>query len=466
MGAGAPQAPVADQAALPSFTPELASGTGSTLAGRGIPNMIGDFFGSSGSVVGVVPRTVSFSYTGTGTVITTFIAGGDPNASLVFDVPPISIVNNSADLFSVGQGSDTDGNGFADTFAIAEPIPPTDAATSPGSTFAFDGGTAANPTGTYQDGDDWLINYSFTEFIQVELPLQPGGGGVHVGRTKIAENSSPIPRRRIFLNYSLFDDVPLTRRRVTVNRFSPGFEHTFLCNQMSFELRAPFAGTIDTQLNAEGSQVHSVEFGDLFLSLKALLLRSEMLALAAGVSVSVPTADDTTVSLASGRELLRIENEVVHLMPYIGWLLEPNSRWFTHGFLQLDTDIEGNSIVFNPTGNRPVMLGKLRDTAFLYSDVGIGYRWYENPQACQLLAIIPTVEWHYNRSLEPAKILDTGRLRIGQPREDIQVLNMVLASTFQFRNNRSLSIGYATPIGNSSDRQFDGELRVIWNRFF
>jgi hypothetical protein len=462
---GLRQQPAGDQPSLPSFSPNLASGTGSALAARGTPGMIGDFFGTSGSDVSFIPRTIQFSYVGIGFSTTQF-PPGDPNGSLIFDVPPFGPEIGQPDLVSVGQGIDSDSNGFADTFAIAEPVAPTDAATSPGPSFSYDGGTARNPTGTYNNGDSWLINYSYTELIRVALPLRPGGGAIHVGRMKIAENSSPLPRCRVFFNYSLFDDVPLAPDGVTVNRFGPGFEHTFLNDLMSLELRAPFAGTLDTDLMVGQSQVRDVEFGDVFLSLKALLFRFDRWALATGLSLSLPTANDTGVFLTDGTELLRIENETVHLMPFVGWLYQPDSRWFTQGFIQVDSDVRGSPVIVNPTGSQPVLVAKLRDTTFLYADVSFGYWWYENPQAQRLLSIVPMLELHYNRSLENARTISTGRVQVGEPTEDIQVLNLLAASTFMFRNGSTMSIGYATPIGNSSDRQFDGELRVIWNRYF
>ena len=365
-----------------------------------------------------------------------------------------------------GRGRDSSGNGRADTFDIAEPTLPTDADMAPGAGFQFDGGTANNPNGVYQDGDIWNIDYSYTERIHIEVPL-PGGGGSVVGRMKIAENASPLPRDRVFFNYSLFDNVPLTQGGVTVNRFAPGFEKTFWDQLVSFELRAPFAATLDTNLIADSpSQFRDVEFGNLFLSLKALLVETSGGAFSAGLSVAVPTANDTIVSLADGKELLRLENESVHIMPYIGWLLRPSDRWFAHGFVQVDVDANGNSVLGSADGVNRTDLGQLRDVTFLYVDAGVGYLAYENPGAELITRFVPMAELHYNRSLEANDPFIAGPLQIGQQRNDIQILNAVVAGTFQLRSATAVSIGYATPLATNADAQFDGELRVIWNRNF
>ncbi len=62
---------------------------------------------------------------------------------------------------------------------------------------------------------------------------------------KLSENTSPIPRDRVFVNYSYFDNVPLQQGGVDVNRFVPGFEKTFFNGITSVEVRAPMASTLD-----------------------------------------------------------------------------------------------------------------------------------------------------------------------------------------------------------------------------
>src|SRR5688572_30352983 len=125
----------------------------------------------------------------------------------------------------------------------------------------------------------------------------PSPGTSSVGRVKLAENVSPIPRDRVFVNYSYFDNVPLTPDGVNVNRFVPGFEKTFLDGTMSFEVRFPFASTLSSNVVAGGPTKDDWgEFGNLSAIWKTLLHVDRRWVTTAGLQLTVPTADDVTVS--------------------------------------------------------------------------------------------------------------------------------------------------------------------------
>ncbi len=76
------------------------------------------------------------------------------------------------------------------------------------------------------------------------------------------------------------------------------------------------------------------------------------------------------------------------------------------------------------------------------------------------------LELHYNRSLQPTDVVSSGGFRVGTIESDIQILNAVFGMTVEMGRDKSLSCGYVTPIGNGSDQQLDGELRVFFNWFF
>ena len=152
------------------------------------------------------------------------------------------------------------------------------------------------------------------------------------GTLKLAENVSPIPRDRIFFNYSLFNRVPLTPGGIDVSRFSPGFEKTFLDKQASLEVRTPFSTTLDNTIITDGSSSTSqLKFGNMFLSLKGILIGTDCWAITGGTSLILPTAQDTRIftpngqSGFGGQEILNISNESVHLMPFLGAVATPGS---------------------------------------------------------------------------------------------------------------------------------------------
>lgn len=457
-------APAENQPAANTSGPglsSLAAATGLGVGGANIPNMIGDNFGG-GQATYLIPRRVQFAFPASGIIL----QGGPTQANSVIGF----VLNGSQtglDLVTTGVGIDRDGDGDFDQFQVAEPVPPTNAPTSPGPNFTYDGGTASHATGLFDDDDDWDIAYSYSEPIAVVLPA-PGGGGMVVGRMKIAENSSPLPRNRIFLNYSLFDNVPLLAGGVSVNRFSPGFETTFADGNYSLEMRVPFASTVDTNLFVDGpTERNHVELGDLFLAFKALLWQTQTSILSAGISMTVPTADDVNVSLADGTRLVTVVNETVHLMPFIGAFQTLSAQSFVHGFVQVDVDTNGNPVSANLDGRGLVPVGTIQDTTLLHLDGGWGYRLFPGGGAARRLTqIIPTVEMHYTRSLQDTDLIQAGNFRIGQFKERGQVLNVVGGVSFEFDHRDFLTLGYATPVGNGADQLFDGELRAFWNRMY
>jgi hypothetical protein len=279
-----------------------------------------------------------------------------------------------------------------------------------------------------------------------------------------------MPRDRVFFNYSYFDNTPLGRGGIGVNRFVPGFEKTFFDEKMSFEMRFPFASTLDSDVVADGmTNTDEVEFGNIMMSLKALLYTNSDLAVAAGLAMTVPTANDVRVGLADGTDLLRIDNESVHLAPYLGALYTPGERFFAQGFVQVDVDANGNSVGLNnviyETGMQHV--GTVSDQTFLYVDVGVGYWLYLNESSSgRLTGFAPTAELHVNRSLQDTDVINSGAYQIGLPADDIQVVNGILGGTFLFDDNKTVSVAYVVPMGFGSDQPFDGELRISLDWFF
>jgi hypothetical protein len=448
----------------------IASTQSGVGGGPGIPGMIADAFGGGGGTVSILTdiTVAPFGMQAVGNVVSGNPFQPGTPIQIVFDVAGgVSPV----DLISEGVGSDSDGDGTTDVIDVAEPLPQTDAPTAPGPGYTYDGGVARNVTRIFDEPDTYDVQYSYSLRQRYTLILpSPGGpgGGIVVGRLKIAENNSPLPRHRIFMNYSLFDNVPLVQGGVTVNRFSPGFETTFFDDQASLEVRTPFAATLGSTVLADGPlNMGHMQWGDIFVALKFLLYETPETAFSAGLAMTLPVADDLHVRTVAGKPLVTIENESVHWMPYIGWLNRSANGFFAQGFTQLDIDGNGNSVSVNADGRGLAPAGRVQDTTYLQIDWGVGYlHWVSPDRWGPLTRVVPTVEMHYTRSLESADYVETRDFRIGQAKDDVQILNLVVGSTFDFKNNSALTVGYVTPVGHGSDQLFDGELRAFWNRFF
>ena len=290
--------------------------------------------------------------------------------------------------------------------------------------------------GTLVDGTSTIS--SQTEFFDttfrvryyVDLP-SPSSGGV-VGRTKIAENTSPIPRDRFFFNYSFFDEVPLLPGGVNVNRFTPGFEKTFLDGWMSFEMKFPMATTLDSTVVEGGvtSTSHG-EFGNIAATFKTLVFQRETIVISGGLMVVAPTANDTLLLLPDGTPLIAVRNRATHLGPFLGWLWTPNEQFFAQGFLQWDVGANGNPVLIDDQQGRGLtFVSDINDTTFQYLDIGIGSWFYRsNDLNRRLTGVAWTTELHWTKSLNPTHVVTSGNFRVGDYSENIDTLNLTAGTT-------------------------------------
>ena len=161
---------------------------------------------------------------------------------------------------------------------------------------------------------------------------------------------------------------------------------------------------------------------------------------------------------------MRIENESVHLMPFIGFLDQPSKRTFVQAFLQIDTDLNGNPVAVNTTGNGPSAAGRINDVTFLFADLAVGYWMYRSATKQHgIVGIAPTIELHYNRGLQDTDVVQTGGFRIGNFADNVEVVNLVIGSSLEIGRSSRLGLAYATPLGGGTDQQFDGEFRLTYN---
>ncbi len=292
---------------------------------------------------------------------------------------------------------------------------------------------------------------------------------------KIAENTSPMPRDRLIFDYGYFDNVPLAPGGVSVNRFTLGFEKTFLDGDMSFEFKAPMASTVDsTVVQNVAINERSGEFGNLELAVKMLFRQTETWAFSGGLQLGLPTADDTRVVLEDGTPLLAIRNDAVHLGPFFGALWTPNERLFSHGFLQCDVASAGNAVLVNRDGWRLSEAGRLNDATLLTLDWGIGYWAVRN--SCRhrsLTGLAGTAELHWSRSLQSADAVAVGPWAVTSGSEagggddgEIDVLDLTLGCHLALRQNTLVTCGYAVPLYAGGVDPFDGEFRVMVNHHF
>lgn len=327
-------------------------------------------------------------------------------------------------------------------------------------------GTVSASSGSpVQDSDTMNVDayYAYDYVVELNLP-GPGTGGV-VGIQKLVENGSPIPRDRLIFNYSMFQNVRFTPGGIDVNRFVVGFEKTFLDETWSLELRAPFASTLSTDQVLGSGAAMNTQFGNLTLYAKTLLTSGDTYVVGAGMGVALPTGDDVTLRDQSGDTLLQINNEAVQLLPYVGGIWAPNDRFYTQAIGQVNVVTSGNPLLAN-TGNSLTQVGSLNDPTWLFASINAGYWTYRASPSQRLSGVSPLVELHYNKTLNDADQVTAGAFRIGNGATNIEMINAVAGVNFEMYGTSYLSVAYVAPLTTGSDRFFDGELRVLFNRYW
>lgn len=303
-----------------------------------------------------------------------------------------------------------------------------------------------------------------TQVATVLVPL-PAGGGV-VGRTKIAEDNSPLPRDRVIFNVDYYANTVLTPNGFDVTRFSPGIEKTFFDGWTSVEARFPFASTVDNVVGVGGLTSRAAEFGNINLTFKALVARSSDFAVATGFGLSLPTGPDAIVHTAGGGELLRVNNDSWIVTPYVAGLYAPNDRVFAQAWVQVGFDTTGSPVLFSPGGTGLVGVGRLHDQTLLSTDLQLGYWLVRNPYSSGLTGLAPFVELHYNTPLNDAGLIRANGLTIGSLINRYDEVNLTLGVAAVVGDNLLVSAGFVTPLRSAPDRFFDYQFGIRANWLF
>jgi len=316
-----------------------------------------------------------------------------------------------------------------------------------------------------------VYNYA----AEYKIPISPGGT-YGLGRQKVTENMTPVPTDRFIFDYSYFHNVPLAYRNMPVNRYTPGFEKTFLNKRFSLEMRFPFAATIDNKLYTNNeNQLNVLRWGDATAIVKYLVYQGERLAMTMGLGVSLPFASDThMIDAMTGREVIRSQHQSVHLMPYVGFLYIPNDRVFLQGYFQVDAAANGDPTyvgdLADTEGNRMLFAGKTYERTYAYTSLAAGYWLFRQfgSQGAMKRGMNLMGELHWTQSLDQASGVqyEQGNFSfdIGSDRGNYTVLDLTLGTRYLVNEKTNVGIGYSVPL--SAGHQFDGELRIAFNRYF
>lgn len=434
------------------------------------PKMMGDFFNLPGqsSIVGEL-------FTGNGlheglAIHQPFV----PNSPFGGDNIVIITIDDisSKAVFLGGSGSPASGTFF-------EPPIPVDQLQNPQTQLRLDGDNVNFYTAVLT-GDVVDVFENSTEptpllpeapvyqMFQVTEQFIPGPNVADiVGRVRVQDNNGTIPQDRVFFDYNYFHNVPFTANGIDVNRFTPGVEKTFWNGMGSIDVRVPMGVTYNSnQIIDSVPDTSATEFGNVTLITKFLLTSNDDCALAAGMAVALPTADDFKIYSQTGSEILSIDNDSVHLVPYLAFLYAPRgSDCFFQSFVTVDVDTNGNPVFGNLGTNDLEELGTWNDQTLVSASGTVGKYLYQNySRQSRLQAVALVGELHYTATVNEADTVNAGPFLLGNSGYDLSLLNGMFGGHLRFGNS-TLTGGYAVPL-TSSDRVFDGELRMFINRFF
>lgn len=299
-------------------------------------------------------------------------------------------------------------------------------------------------------------------------------GGSMVSQHKVAEGNSPMPRDRVFFHYNQFQSVPGIVGRGNVSRFVPGFERTLNDSWTSVEMRMPFAGTFDsTQTLTETASVSggtAAELGNLAFVFKQLLYSGESLGLSAGMSLELPTADDTEINTSAFRMTRSAES--VTAAPYVGFVSAPTDRLFFQGFCQVQIDTNGETVLIEDRFRQDSMSGRLQEAPILYTDLQSGYwifRADADSAASSLTGLAALLELHLNQTLQGTDSVQADLngvpLAFGTAGSNYGLANLTSGITAEFNRQTNLTMAVTLPV-TDGDRVFDSEFHVGLNHAF
>ncbi|MCO6043716.1 hypothetical protein NG895_07335 [Aeoliella sp. ICT_H6.2] len=426
------------------------------------PKMLGDFFSNTNNciIVGQQYGMAVHQAVGSGSI------GAADNLRMIYH-------DAGSDTWVFAGGSNNTAQGTYFTPSLDAPLEGVITGLSgngldqTGNFTAVDAGEVID---VFDNDTDTLASMTGVEAYQIfevnKLVLPAANPGDLVGRVRIQDNNSALPQDRVYLDYNYFHNARFTDAGFGVNRLTPGIERTFWGGMASIECRIPVAATLNSETTfGEGFDTSNVEWGNLTIAPKVLLWVDDQQALAAGLGIALPTADDLEIFSTAGPALM-VRNDAVHVIPYLAYLRMPQrSDFFVHSFLTVDVDTGGNEVWANTTGAGLQQVGGVRDQTLLTASASLGKFVYRNfHPGPGLKGLAWTTELHYTATLDDADVVQAGPFQVGTPDSDLSLLNATVGGHL-FAGNSILTAGYTVPV-NSDERVFDGEFRFFINRLY
>jgi len=325
---------------------------------------------------------------------------------------------------------------------------------------------------------DFVDFYSqFSEETGLGTTLIADLPSVAGSRVKVAENNSAAAMDRTYVMYQhfhnalQFDSDPTmftSPSNGSVDRFVVGIEKTLFDGRCSLDFRLPVFSSFGFP-GAPFAVFDGGTLGNLTVTPKFMLLANDTSVLSAGLGINTPTGDDTSVEFNGS--LLTVNNQAVHLLPFVGFAFAPGDVAFLQAFAQLDLATNGNNVeITDPLVGNASSAGRFTEQNLLHLDVMGGHWLWQDPTRPITGAAI-LLELHYTSTLQDTDIVEAttsygpvmGLLNT-ENRQD--VLNFTAGMQVQVGDKTSIRAGAVFPMRDEHHRFFDSELNVQINRRF
>jgi hypothetical protein len=227
----------------------------------------------------------------------------------------------------------------------------------------------------------------------------------------------------------------------------------------------PFVNEFSFSAPSPAYSISGGAIGNLHATAKVLLYETDYWATAAGLGVDLPTGSD--VHGAAVTHVIEVNNDAVHLMPFVGVVGAPDDTWFWHGFLEVDVPLNGNGVLVG--GVFPIT-GTLNEQTVLNLDLAGGCWLYRDVAAPVLTGVAAIVEVHYTTTLN-----DTDLMTATTPQVDyalsnfpnrMDIANATVGVHTEIARHTTLRVAGVFPLTDATDRLFDAEVLIQLNRYF
>ena len=354
-----------------------------------------------------------------------------------------------------------------------------------------------------------------SNMLTVPIPLAGGSR-----RIKVAENNQVMPTDRWYatVNYfhnsyqaigtSGFDSsYPVNVvDSESLAQYTVGTEKKFCVGGTPFsvDIRMPFTGGV-RQLVENRNSIYGDSFaslstgsmGNLSTTLKAYLLEFKQTSISGGLGTSLPTGSD--VYIEAGEQFdspntadyaISIDNNAVHLMPFLGAFRQVGNSCWLQAFTQIDMPTNGNDVRIVETlydGNNDIVTVRgdsLKEQTLLYADVSFGKWWYRNISECGdprcrsgrrgLTGLASILELHYTSSLNDADAFNLGGIPRQGAENRFDILNMTTGLQVELNQELRINLAGVFPLrdgrfdsgGRREDRGFDHEFALQVNYLY